>query len=132
MHDEASVTDAAWTSEELAAISNADELELSSSRPDGTLRDPVTIWVVRVADDLYVRAIKGTQGWFRGTRSRGEGWIASGSVEREVRFVVAKDDLLEEVDAAYRHKYRGYSKRIVDTVLTPDARASTLRLVPQS
>jgi hypothetical protein len=41
-----------WTSDELAKIEAADELQLASVRRDGTLRKPVTIWVVRHGDDL--------------------------------------------------------------------------------
>ena len=40
-------------------------------RPDGTQRDPVTIWVVRTGDDLYVRSYRGTGGaWYRNARAR--------------------------------------------------------------
>jgi hypothetical protein len=45
----------AWTSDELIRIGASDELEIVSLRRDGTLRDPVTIWVVRHGGDLYVR-----------------------------------------------------------------------------
>ncbi len=38
---------AGWTSDELEKIAAADELQLASARRDGTLRKPVTIWVVR-------------------------------------------------------------------------------------
>ena len=51
---------ATWTSEELLKIAAAEELELASVRPDDTLGKPVTIWVVRVGDDLYVRSWRGT------------------------------------------------------------------------
>ena len=44
-----------WTSEELDKIGEAEELELASVRRDGSLRRPVTMWVVRAGDDLYVR-----------------------------------------------------------------------------
>ena len=40
-----------WTNEELKKIGTAEELELASLRRDGTLRKPVTIWVVRCGDD---------------------------------------------------------------------------------
>ncbi len=43
----------AWRSDELSSIEGADELDLASVRRDGTLRNPVTIWVVRHGDDLY-------------------------------------------------------------------------------
>ena len=49
----------AWTSDELDKIGAAEELRIASLRRDGTLRNPVTIWVVRLDDDLYVRAYKG-------------------------------------------------------------------------
>lgn len=37
-----------WTSDELKKVGTAEELEIASIRRDGTLRRPVTIWVVRV------------------------------------------------------------------------------------
>ena len=43
-----------WTSDELDKIGAAEELQIASVRRDGTLRKPVTIWVVRHGDDLYV------------------------------------------------------------------------------
>jgi hypothetical protein len=46
----------AWTEEELGRIGEAQELQLASERPDGTLRPHVTIWVVRLDDGLYVRS----------------------------------------------------------------------------
>jgi hypothetical protein len=46
-----------WTNEELDKIGNAEELRIASLRSDGTLREPVIIWVVRVGDDLYVRSV---------------------------------------------------------------------------
>jgi hypothetical protein len=41
-----------WTSNELTKIGTAEELEIVSRRPDGTLRNSVTTWVVRHGDDL--------------------------------------------------------------------------------
>ena len=78
----------AWTIDELTRIGAADELELASLRRDGTLRKPVTIWVVAVADDLYVRSVNGrTSAWFRGTQERHEGHIEAGGVDKDVSFV---------------------------------------------
>ena len=36
----------------------------------------------------------------------------------------------DQIDAAYREKYRRYADSIVNGVLTPAARASTIELVP--
>ena len=122
-----------WTSDELTKIGTAEELKIASMRRDGTLRKPVTIWVVRVGDRLYVRSIKGRTGpWFRGTQSRREGHIRAGGVEKDVRFVDADEDASEEIDAAYRAKYDRYPARVLNTVLTPAARSATIRLVPRT
>jgi hypothetical protein len=121
----------AWRSDELSGIGEADELDLASVRRDGTLRNPVTIWVVRHGDDLYVRSVNGRTGaWFRGAQDRHEAHIHAGDVEKDV-LLVETDDVNDEIDAAYRTKYRRYAARIVDTVVTPEARAATLKLVPR-
>ena len=71
-----------WTSEELAKIGNAEELKIASMRRDDTLRKPVTIWVVRHGDRLFVRSVNGSAGaWFRGTQTRRQGHIRAGGVE---------------------------------------------------
>jgi hypothetical protein len=121
----------AWPSDELTTIGAADELELASLRRDGTLRKSVTIWVVRHGDDLYVRAYKGSDAaWFRGTQVRHEGHIRAGGVERDVTFVEEIDPgINDQIDAAYRSKYRRYDARYVDPMLTPEARAATIKLV---
>ena len=123
----------AWTSDELERIDGADELEISSLRPDGTLGSPRTIWVVRLADDLYVRSVNGrTSDWFRGTQRSHEGRIRAGGVEKDVTFVEAPGEIEGRIDDAYREKYRRYARDIVDSTLTPDARSATLKLVPRS
>src|SRR5947209_6264733 len=71
----------AWTTDELDNIDAADELEIASLRADGRLRDPTTIWVVRLGDDLYVRSVNGRTGtWFRGAQDRHEARIQAGGV----------------------------------------------------
>ncbi|MFI7131735.1 DUF2255 family protein [Nonomuraea sp. NPDC050153] len=122
-----------WTSEELTSIGNAEELDLASRRKDGTLRAPVTMWVVRHGDGLYVRSMHGRAGaWYRGTLTCGEGRITAGGVDKDVTFADAGRALDEEIDAAYRAKYRRYGANIVGGVVNPEARAATIRLVPAS
>jgi hypothetical protein len=122
----------AWTSEELDTIAAADELELASVRRDGTLRNPVTVWVVRHGDDLYVRSVNGrTAAWFRGIRDRHEGHIDAGGIGKDVSFVEADDAVNDALDAAYRAKYRRYPATYVDPIVGPEARAATLKLVPE-
>jgi hypothetical protein len=121
-----------WTSDELSKIRAAEELQIASVRRDGTLRKPVTIWVVRHGNDLYVRSVNGrTAAWFRGTQDRHEGHIHAGGVDKDV-LLVETDDINDEIDAAYRTKYHRYAASIIDTIVSPQARAATLRLVPRS
>lgn len=123
----------AWTSDELSKIEAAEELEIASLRHDGTLRSPVTIWVVRHGDDLYVRSVNGRDAaWFRGAQARHEGRIWAGGVEKDVAFVDAAHNLDSQLDAAYRAKYRRYAKSIVDSIVSPQARSATLKLTPRS
>ena len=123
-----------WTSDELRKIEAAEELELASARPDGTLRNPVTIWVVRVGDDLYVRSWKGRPGrWFRATQVRQVGHIRAGGVDKDVTFVEEADPgIADQIDAMYHTKYRRYGARYVDPMVAPAARAATIKLVPRS
>jgi hypothetical protein len=121
-----------WTGGELARIGAADELELAALRRDGTLRKPVTIWVARHGDDLYVRSVNGrTSSWFRGAADRHEAHIHAGGVDKDV-LLVEMDDFNDEIDAAYRTKYQRYADSIIDSIVSPQARAATLKLVPRS
>ncbi len=120
-----------WTSDELDRVGGAEELEIASVRRDGTLRRPVTIWVVRQGDDLYVRSVNGrTSSWFRGAQARHEAHIEAGGVDKDV-LLVETDDLNDEIDAAYRSKYHRYAESIVGSIVSPEARAATLKLVPR-
>jgi hypothetical protein len=122
-----------WTNDELNKIGKAEELQIASLRRDGTLRNPVTIWVVRVGDDLYVRSVYGRgSGWFRGTQTLHEGHIRAGGVDKDVAFVDETDlDINKKIDAAYRTKYHRYAESIVNSTLSRDARAATIKLVPR-
>jgi hypothetical protein len=121
-----------WTSDELTKIGKAEELQIASLRRDGTLRSPVTIWVVRLGDDLYVRSVNGrTATWFRGVETRHEGHIRAGGVDKDVTFVEETASIInDQIDAAYTTKYRRYAS-IANTMVTPVVRAATIKLVPR-
>ncbi len=99
-----------WTSEELAKIGSAEELDIASRLPDGALLPFVTIWVVRADDDLFVRSVKG---------------------ERDVAFEEAGAEVHAPVTAAYHEKYDRYGPSIVGTVVSAESVTTTLRLVPR-
>jgi len=121
-----------WTRAELDRIEKAEELQIASLRQNGTLRKPVTIWVVRFGDDLYVRSVNGrNSAWFRGVQTRQEGHIRAGGVEKDVTFAEETDpDINDQIDAAYTTKYRRYAS-IAKSMTTPVVRAATIKLVPR-
>jgi hypothetical protein len=121
-----------WGPEALARIGGADELELASYRPDGTLRPYVTIWGVRVGDDLYVRSAHGPEnGWFRRARAAGRARVRAGGVEEDVVLEAPPPDVHADVDAAYHAKYDRYGPTYVGAVVGPRVVDVTLRLVPR-
>jgi hypothetical protein len=120
-----------WTSDELSAVGAAREIEIQSLRPDGTLRKPVTIWVVRQDDDLYVRSWRGPgSAWFRGVHDCHEGHIRAGAVDKDVTFVDTDEKSANAaIDVAYRAKYG--DSRFATPMVTEPARSTTIRLVPR-
>jgi hypothetical protein len=115
--------------DELQRIEDAEELDLQSVRPDGSLRKPVTMWMVRVGDDIYVRSVNGRgSSWFRGARTKHEARIKAGGVSKDVT-LVETDELFNEVDAAYEAKYGRRYPSIVPSINSPEARAAQLKLV---
>ncbi len=61
-----------------------------------------------------------------------EGHIQADGVEKDVTFVDADLDVDDELDAAYRTKYRRYSASLINYMLRPEARPATIKLVPRS
>jgi hypothetical protein len=119
-----------WTTEQLAGIDAALEIEIAVRRADGTLRPWTPIWVVHVAGDVYVRT------WYR----RDTGWFGDALRERRARVRilgvevdvhiedvgVGSSGLRADVDAAYRAKYGDGS---TGDMVGDDAAATMLRLV---
>jgi hypothetical protein len=119
-----------WTSDELSRIEAAEELGLASVRRDGTLRKPVTMWVVRHGDDLYVRSVNGRESsWYRRAQGQHEAHIQAGGVDKDVS-LVETDAINDELDDEYRAKYRRYADNIVGSIVSPQARDATLKLEP--
>lgn len=120
-----------WSTDDLRRIGGANELQVASYRPDGTLRPYVTIWTVTTGGRIYVRSAYGADNpWFRRALASGRGRIRAGGVERDVEFVHldAGDPVHRDVEAAYHTKYDRYGPAIVGTVTGDHATHVTLRL----
>ena len=124
------MTPANWTAEELYRIGQAEELEIDPQRPDGSSRRPLPIWVVRVGDELFIRSWRGADGgWYRAAEATHQAHISAGGVDKDITLSDAGDGVNDAVDAAYRTKY-GRHSGYVEPMVGPEARATTLRLVP--
>ena len=131
----ADVMNVAWSPDELGRIGGAEELQIAAERADGTLGRAVPIWVVSVGGQAYVRTwYRRDSGWFghvvRSRRAR----IRVPGLEADIAIEDVGDDDGEQratVDAAYRAKYGRYGETTVQRMVTDDAAAATLRLVPQ-
>lgn len=122
---------AMWSEDDLTRIGDAGEIQIVTRRPNGMARQPVTIWVVRVDDDLYVRAVRGRfGGWYQATLQQPAGQILVGDRAHDVRFEPAGTELSDAIDDAYRTKYHDKSPTHVTPIVSPSAREATLRLVP--
>jgi hypothetical protein len=121
----------AWTNDDLDRIGTSEELALASRRADGSLTGLVTMWVVRVGDDLFVRSAGGpNRPWYRSARAAGAGAIRIRGVERDVTFEVTVTGTHDAIDAAYHAKYDRYGPKIVGSVVGAAAHLVTIRLVP--
>jgi len=123
---------ATWTSDELTMFGDAEEIKIASVRRDGTLTKPRIIWIVRVGDDLYVRSVNGRDAaWFRSTQLRHAGRIWADSSEKDVTFVDEGNALDDDLDAAYRTKYRRYPGP-VNSINSATAKTALLKLLPRA
>jgi hypothetical protein len=119
-----------WKADDLDSIGRAEELQLASKREDGTFRRPVTMWVVRVADELYVRSVNGPSAtWYRGALERRRAEISAGGVHAIVELIDAPDGLDNSIDEEYRRKYGHYSPNTLDRITSQNVRSTTLQFV---
>src|SRR5947209_9272020 len=98
-----------WPEEELRRIAEADDLHISLFREDGvTYGTPTWIWSVAVDDSLYVRAYNGQDSrWYQAALRQKAGRITAVGMTKEVTLEPVQGPINDQVDQAYRAKYRG-------------------------
>ncbi len=120
-----------WSKNELRKIAEADDLHVSPFRDDGvTSGTPTWIWSVAVGDSLYVRAYNGQDSrWYQAASRQKAGRITAVGMTKEVTFEPVHGAINDQVDQAYRAKYRGspYLRHMIGA----DARSATVKVTPR-
>jgi len=114
-------------------MGRATEIAINTTRPDGSLRPFVPIWVVRVGDRAYVRSYRGpAAAWYRHAHRNGRARarIAGHELDLAVEPLAMTADQHDDIDRAYRSKYAEYGGGYVDPMVANAAKAATLRLLP--
>lgn len=123
-----------WQKPELEKIGASEELKLSALSNNETFFRPVVIWVVRVDDNLYVRSHKGNKGlWYKHVQVNHKGKVTAGGITKGVNFVVLNNEdklLNDKIDQEYRSKYHKYGKTYVEPMISPQSRATTVKIEP--
>ena len=121
-----------WTRDELEKLEAADEIGIAAVRRDGSAPKSVPIWIVRLGEELYIRSAYGKRSaWFRGAQAGHQARITVGAIAIDVLFEVADPKLNDEIDGAYRSKYRRHPATYVNMMISPEARSTTIRLSPR-
>jgi hypothetical protein len=119
----------AWRGDQLSRIGGSAELQITTTRPDGTQRGWTPIWVVRVGDGLYIRSAAGrTSAWYRHATQHNRARVRAGGIEADVMLQPVADPAVNtQVSAAYQVKY-GNQGSWLAMFLRPPATEATLRL----
>jgi hypothetical protein len=120
-----------WSKEELHEIAESDDLHIAPFREDGrTYGTPTWIWSVAVGDALYVRAYNGRKSrWYRAAMRQKAGRITAAGMTKEVTFEAVNGPLNDQIDEAYRAKYR--ASPYLNPMIGQGARATTVKLIPR-
>src|SRR5262245_45630921 len=120
-----------WSMDELPRIAEADDLHISPLREDGlTYGTPTWIWSVAVGTSLYVRAYNGQDSsWYRAALRQKVGRITAAGMAREVGFEPVEGPVNDEIDDAYRAKYKG--SPYLAPMIGARARSATVKVMPR-
>ncbi|KIC95906.1 DUF2255 family protein [Flavihumibacter solisilvae] len=120
-----------WTTEELGAISTADDLKISPLRDDGkTYGTPTWIWNVAVKGELYVRGYHGVKSrWYQAALKHPNGRIHAAGLVKDVIFEPVSPGTIQDlVNKAYQTKYK--TNPFVPAMISEKAQAATIRILP--
>ena len=117
-----------WSTKLLRSLSNAQTIQVAPNYADSPKLNPQTVWFVRVGNDIYVRAYRGTKSkWYRAAVKQGTGKVYFHHQAYPARFqpVDPKSSVNKTVNQNYLAKYHGDSMLwMVETALD-----STLKIL---
>lgn len=121
-----------WPKEELRKIADTDDFHISPFRENGvTFGTPTWIWSVVVGDELYVRPYNGKSSrWYKAAMQQNAGRITAAGLTKDVAFEPVDGAINDEVDDAYRKKYK--SSPYLQPMIGARARAATVRIIPRT
>ncbi|PUB31996.1 hypothetical protein C8K30_101516 [Promicromonospora sp. AC04] len=122
---------AAWTTDQLAAITANTDLYLAPFREDGTTYGTLTqTWALVVDGKVYVRAANGQASrWYQAAVAQKAGKVRVAGTDIEVTFEAAGTDDEAAIDAAYEAKYPGSSA--VPIMQGAGPRSASVRIWPR-
>jgi hypothetical protein len=111
----------------LATLSTKQEIGIRTTRtPD----KPVTIWVVVIGDEVFIRSFQAAKGrWYQSVAADGLATLDIDGQQIPVRATPADAAAIDRVSAAFLAKYQPspYAKEMV----RPETLPTTLRLEPR-
>jgi hypothetical protein len=120
-----------WSEDDLDRIAEADDLHIAPFREDGsTYGTPTWIWSVAVDGALYVRGYNGRNSrWYQAAVRQKAGRIIAAGMTKEVSFQPVDGPINDQIDEAYRAKYRG--DPYLDPMIGKRARSATVKIMPR-
>lgn len=117
-----------WSAKLLESLSNAETIRVAPAYADGSKLNPQTVWFVRVGNNIYVRAYRGTASkWYQAAVKQGTGKVFFNHHAYAARFqpVNPKSLVNKTINQNYLAKYHGSSMLwMVETALD-----STLKIL---
>ena len=123
-----------FSDEILACIGQAEEVQIEPRSADGQRVGPVTIWVVVVDGDVYVRSYRGPNGrWYQALLRHPAGVLHVNGRDVPFRAVRVEDQAeIARVSEAYRRKYERKWPKETAEMLRDEVLPTTLRLEPEA
>ena len=114
-------------------LEQVDEVRIEPRSADGRRVGPVTIWVVVVDGDVYVRSYRGPNGrWYQALLRHPTGVLHVDSRDVPFRAKRVEDQAeIASVSEAYRRKYEGTWPKETAEMLRNEVLSTTLRLEPE-